>query len=55
MRKSYGDRWLGFHRDEIEKFLNKNNFVLKTFQSYTLGQTLNLNIFKSKKMSKPKH
>ncbi len=54
MRKSYGDRWLGFHRHEIENFLKKNNFVLKAFQSYTLGQKLNLNIFKSKKISKPK-
>jgi len=54
MRKSYGDRWLGFHRHEIENFLKKNNFVLKDFQSYPLGQTLNLNIFKSIKTSKTK-
>jgi ArsR family transcriptional regulator len=49
MRKSYGDRWLGFHRGEIKNFLKKNNFVLKEFQSHSLGQTLTLNIFKSKK------
>jgi len=55
MRKSYGDRWLGFHRHEIENFLQKNNFFLNAFQSYTLGQALNLNIFKSKKTNKPKH
>jgi ArsR family transcriptional regulator len=55
MRKSYGDRWLGFHRHEIENFLKKNNFILKAFQSYSLAQALNLNIFKSKKISAPKH
>jgi len=55
MRKSYGDRWLGFRRDEIEHFLNKNHFALKEFQSRSLGQKLTLNIYKSKKISKPKH
>jgi ArsR family transcriptional regulator len=38
MRKSYGDRWLGFHRNEMEHFLKRNYFILKDFQPHSLWQ-----------------
>jgi ubiquinone/menaquinone biosynthesis C-methylase UbiE len=52
MRKTYGDRWLGFHPDEITDFLHTTGFALQSRKSYPLGQQLAINIFKSIKIHK---
>ncbi len=52
MRKSYGDRWLGFHPDEITDYLHTTGFALQSRKSYPLGQQLAINIFKSIKINK---
>jgi ArsR family transcriptional regulator len=47
MRKMYGDRWLGFSKDEIIKMLSPYGFILKKFQSYKIKKNLALNLYKS--------
>ncbi|RJP82027.1 MAG: methyltransferase domain-containing protein [Desulfobacteraceae bacterium] len=47
MRQSYGDRWLGFHPDEIQNFLNTAGFQLQSRESHPIGQQLEINIFTS--------
>ncbi len=54
MRESYGDRWLGFHCQEISNFLITNGFILKNVQSYNLNQNLVLNIFNAEKSTNNK-
>jgi ArsR family transcriptional regulator len=46
MRKTYGDRWLGFSSDEIEGFLG-SNFTLETFNKENVHQSLKLVIYKA--------
>jgi len=52
MRKTYGDRWLGFHPDEITDFLHTTGFALQSRKTYPLEQQLAINIFKSIKINK---
>ena len=49
MREKYGDRWLGFSREEIEGYLAGNGFVLIGIESFPMNQSLKLNIYKSEK------
>ena len=49
MRKTYGDRWLGFHPDEIKTFLHSAGMTLQDMQSCPIGQELAINLFKSEK------
>ncbi len=46
MRKTYGDRWLGFSLEEIEGFLGKN-FTLETYKKENVDQSLRLVIYKA--------
>ena len=40
MRERYGDRWLGFSRDEIEKWLESSGFTLENFDYFDLKKGL---------------
>ncbi len=50
MRDKYGDRWLGFSKEEIEAFLSVNGFSLTAFESFPMNKSLKLNIYKSEKI-----
>ncbi|MBN1848816.1 MAG: metalloregulator ArsR/SmtB family transcription factor [Deltaproteobacteria bacterium] len=45
MRLVYGDRWLGFSKDEIEALLPPHGFRIKKFQSFGIENHLTLNIY----------
>jgi SAM-dependent methyltransferase len=47
MRKIYGDRWLGFSRDEIENILTAHGLRINRIQSFNIQKQLTLNLFKS--------
>ncbi len=49
MREKYGDRWLGFPKEEIENFLSGNGFALIGIESFEMNKSLKLNIYKSEK------
>lgn len=49
MRHSYGDQWLGFTGEEIEKWLASQNFLLSRKETYKLKKSLQLNLFISTK------
>jgi len=45
LRDTYGARWLGFSRKEVEKWLTANGFSLQRTDSYELAAGLPLNIY----------
>ncbi len=47
LRQTYGDRWLGFSKDEILGFLNPNGFRMIEDRSFEIGQNLTLNLYRS--------
>ena len=47
MRKRYGDRWLGFSKDEVESILTAHGFRIDRIQSFNIQKQLTLNLFKS--------
>jgi ArsR family transcriptional regulator len=47
LRKTYGDRWLGFSRQEILDMVIPNGFVLKKFRRFNVGNQLALNLYKT--------
>ena len=47
MRKTYGDRWLGFSRPEMEGFLAAGGFALESAASHPLRKSLTLSIYKA--------
>jgi ArsR family transcriptional regulator len=49
LRTDYGDRWLGFDHDYMEKILEKNGFRITVRKEHSLSQGLSLNIIKSVK------
>lgn len=44
MRKKYGDRWLGFSKDEIRTILDHSGFEEQKIKTFQLKQEINLNI-----------
>lgn len=44
MRKKYGDRWLGFSKDEIQTILGHSGFEEQEIKTFQLKQSINLNI-----------
>lgn len=44
MRKKYGDRWLGFSKDEIRTILEYSGFEEQKIKTFQLKQSINLNI-----------
>ena len=50
MREKYGDHWLGFSKEETERFLSDNGFALTDMESFPMNQSLKLNICKSEKI-----
>jgi SAM-dependent methyltransferase len=44
MRKKYGDRWLGFSKDEIRTILSPSGFEEQKINAFKLKQSINLNI-----------
>ncbi len=51
MRKKYGDRWLGFSKDEIRTILNHSRFEEQETKTFQLKQSINLNITIARKKS----
>ncbi len=49
MRKKYGDRWLGFSKEEISTLLKANRFKLVKMETCMMNQSLALNIFQAVK------
>lgn len=49
LRTEYGDRWLGFSHDYIEKILEKNGLRITSKKEHNLSTGLTLNITKSVK------
>ena len=47
LRQTYGDRWLGFSRDEILSFLKPNGFRMIEDRSFEIGKNLTLNLYRS--------
>ena len=47
LRQTYGDRWLGFSKDEILSFLNPNGFRMIENRSFEIGKNLTLNLYRS--------
>jgi ArsR family transcriptional regulator len=47
MRKIYGDRWLGFSKDEITNILAPYGFIIKKFKSFGIKKNLKLNLYKA--------
>lgn len=47
LRKTYGDRWLGFKKSQIKEWLKDNGFQIDTVKSHELNSTIKLNIFTS--------
>ena len=47
LRQTYGDRWLGFSKDEILSFLNPNGFTMIEDQSFEIEKNLTLNLYRS--------
>ena len=47
MRKTYGDRWLGFSRAEMERFLSGAGFTLEDVSAFPLRQSLTLCIYRA--------
>jgi len=44
MRKKYGDRWLGFSKNEIRTILGRSGFEEQKIKTFNLKQSINLNI-----------
>lgn len=44
MRKDYGDHWLGFSYDDLEKFLDRSGFKVKSHETKKVGRELSLHI-----------
>ena len=49
MRDQYGDRWLGFSKEEIKTYLMDAGLGLIMDESFALNQSLKLNIYKAEK------
>ncbi len=50
MRTKYGDRWLGFKKEEIQTWFEKSGFKLTGFEQFPLNQDLKLNVFVAMKV-----
>jgi ArsR family transcriptional regulator len=51
MREKYGDRWLGFSKEEINTYLADTGFALTLTESFEMNQSLKLNIYKAEKIN----
>ncbi|NLD39449.1 MAG: metalloregulator ArsR/SmtB family transcription factor [Desulfatiglans sp.] len=51
MRKNYGDRWLGFSKEEINTYLADLGFAIILTESFEMNQSLKLNIYKAEKIN----
>lgn len=49
IRKQYGGVWLGFHREEVEQWLQDGGFWLCEFQEHPVGHGLMINVYVAKK------
>ncbi|MBN1833460.1 MAG: metalloregulator ArsR/SmtB family transcription factor [Deltaproteobacteria bacterium] len=47
LRQTYGDRWLGFSKDEILGFLGPNGFTMIEDRSFKIEKNLTLNLYRS--------
>jgi ArsR family transcriptional regulator len=45
LRRQYGDRWLGFTKEEVEKWMKSVNFKTKTFVQLKVKRGLNINLY----------
>ncbi len=49
LRKTYGDRWLGFSKSQIKEWLDNNGFNFNSVKSYELNKKIKLSVFTSTK------
>jgi ubiquinone/menaquinone biosynthesis C-methylase UbiE len=47
LRQTYGDRWLGFSKDEILGILSPNGFTMIEDRSFKIGKNLTLTLYRS--------
>jgi len=45
LRGQYGDRWLGFTKEEVEKWMKSVNFKIKTFVQLKVKRGLSINLY----------
>jgi ArsR family transcriptional regulator len=45
LRGQYGDRWLGFAKEEVEKWMKNVNFRMKSFVQLEVKRGLNINLY----------
>ena len=50
VKERFGGSWMGFEREEIEKWLTDAGFKVKLVQTYKVRLNLSVNIFKSEKI-----
>ena len=47
MREVYGDRWLGFSKEEIKDILTPHGFSIKKSKAFKIQNNLTLNIYRA--------
>lgn len=52
LQKAYGDRWLGFTKNEVKGWLDENNFITSSVKEYNVQQSLKIVVYKSIKKFK---
>lgn len=52
LQKTYGDRWLGFTKKEVQGWLVDNNFITSPEKEYNVQQSLKIVVYKSVKKFK---
>ena len=52
LQKAYGDRWLGFTKNEVKGWLDENNFITSSVKEYNVQQSLIIVVYKSIKKIK---
>lgn len=50
LRERFGDRWLGFSKEQISRFLDKAGFRLEDSQAFPLVSALNLDLYQAVKI-----
>jgi len=45
LRGQYGDRWLGFAKEEVEKWLKSVNFMITKFDQFEVRRGLTINLY----------
>jgi len=49
LRGQYGDRWLGFEKEEMESWLKSVNFKLERFVQLEVSRGLSINLYEAQR------